>query len=189
MGDSDSGQGTPKKKKTAQQCWKSSYSEENPEIVKSTKGDQYAFCKACESHFSVAHGGGHDVSRHVTGAKHKLNKKGWTGQPAITGFVKKHDDNDTDMVTRAEAMMCSLIVQHNLPFSTADSLQSAVQEMFPDSKIAKGKHDPLSVSVSLSCFAFVKRCSGLVRITVYFLCIPAFDLQKESYFGKSCIGV
>ena len=81
----------------------------------------------------MAHGSVNDVFCHLTSSKHKGNKKSLKAQPAITGFVKKEDSvSDENMITRAEAVMCSLIVQHNPPFATADSLQSAVKEIFPD---------------------------------------------------------
>ena len=38
-----------------------------PYITESTKGENYAYCKLCSSHFSVSHGGFHDITRHING--------------------------------------------------------------------------------------------------------------------------
>ena len=40
--------------------------------------------------------------------------------------------------TKAELMLCTILAQNNLSFSTAPLLTSAFKEMFPDSTIAAG---------------------------------------------------
>ena len=37
-----------------------------------TKGTKFAYCKLCYCHFTVSHGGIHDIKRHVDCQKHKL---------------------------------------------------------------------------------------------------------------------
>lgn len=52
----------------------------------------------------------------------------------------KSNKDDFDMaVTWAEAMICHIIADANLPLATADKLIAAVKVAFPDSKIAAGK--------------------------------------------------
>ena len=41
-------------------------------------------------------------------------------------------------VTKSETIMCLLIVNLNLPLSTADTFTKCFKQMFTDSKIAKG---------------------------------------------------
>ena len=40
-------------------------------ITSSSKGDTFAYCCLCSSHFSVSHGGFYDVKRHVSGSVHQ----------------------------------------------------------------------------------------------------------------------
>ena len=42
--------------------------------------------------------------------------------------------------TKAEVMLCELLVHHNLPFTAADTFTKAVKRMFPDSQNAKELH-------------------------------------------------
>ena len=41
-----------------------------PFINASTRGRRFSYCKLCNSHFSVAHGGVNDVKRHCQGPGH-----------------------------------------------------------------------------------------------------------------------
>ena len=41
-----------------------------PYIVASSKGDKYAYCKLCNSNFSVSHGGRNDAQRHCQSSGH-----------------------------------------------------------------------------------------------------------------------
>lgn len=52
--------------KSSCQHFKLAYSDEFPCIVPSSVGKSYARCMACESDFSVAHGGYDDVFRHTS---------------------------------------------------------------------------------------------------------------------------
>ena len=59
--------------------------------------------------------------------------------PSCLKFLEtKQGEGQQDIIT-AEAMMCNLLVEHNLPFAAADTFTKAVKHMFPDSKIARGK--------------------------------------------------
>jgi hypothetical protein len=124
----------------------SKYHEDFPCLVSSKKGKQFAHCTVCDTHFSVKHGGKYDCSRHMKSLSHKeydanRNRK----QKKLDGFVKKGADKEAEdkakvtferSVTKAEAMICHIIADANLPLSTADKLTEAVKVAFPDSKIA-----------------------------------------------------
>ena len=44
-------------------------------ITFSSKGDSFAYCRLCSSHFSVSHGGFNDVKRHVSGSVHQRRSR------------------------------------------------------------------------------------------------------------------
>ena len=106
-----------------------------PGLCASTKGDTYAYCKFCRSHFTVAHGGFNDVSRHVLGSTHQQRLKDGQGTSDI-GSMFKADETHPTKVISAEVMMCKFIAMHNLSFQTADHLSNLLSNMFPDSAIA-----------------------------------------------------
>ena len=108
-----------------------------PYIAESRKGEKFAFCKLCSSHFSVSHGGFNDVTRHTTGLVHGQRLKEAQGTTSIASvFPQSHVDTSAKVIS-AE-IMSQFIAMHNLSFQTADHLSDLVSAMFPDSKIAAG---------------------------------------------------
>ena len=53
-----------------------------PYIAESTKGEKFAFCKLCNSHFSVSHGGFNDITHHMNCLAHVQT----AGAGETTGF-------------------------------------------------------------------------------------------------------
>ena len=135
-------------KRARSQCFKASYTTQWPYMVEADN-DEYVFCTVCDDSFSIAHGSGSDICRHVQSAKHRGHEKRVQSNKSITNFFSTtstkrfKSDGRTVAVTSAEVMLCEIIVEHNLPLATADVLTKAVKLMCPDSHIATG--------MSLSC--------------------------------------
>ena len=109
-----------------------------PYIAESTKGEKFAFCKLCSSHFIVSHGGFNDVTRHTNVLPHGQRLKDAQGTTSIaSAFSRGHADTSAKVIS-AEIMMSQFIAMHNLSFQTADHLLDLVSAVFPDSKIATG---------------------------------------------------
>ena len=70
----------PKKNKvsTHNQAFRKEYEQDFPAIQASKKGKKHAYCYACNSDFSIAHGGQYDVKKHCARAKHIDNMPRWT---------------------------------------------------------------------------------------------------------------
>ena len=79
------------------------YTEKYPEIVKSSKSVEHAFCTTCSKHFKVSHGGISDIKTHCQGLSHKNIAKANTSQMDIRkiGFTTSQDKS----VIRAECQM------------------------------------------------------------------------------------
>ena len=107
-----------------------------PHIASSSKGNTYAYCQLCSSHFSVSHGGYNDVTRHVSGSLHQQRLKDSSQTASISSFFRKDAPAHTQAVTSAEVRMVQFIARHNISFQTADHLSQLFPVLFPDSKIA-----------------------------------------------------
>ena len=107
-------------------------------ITASTKGDRFVHCKLCRSHFSVAHGGFNDVTRHVQGFTHFQRLKDAQSTSAIASALSRSqaEADIAPTVISAEIMMSQFIAMHNLSFQTTEHLTDLIPAMFPDSKIA-----------------------------------------------------
>ena len=147
----DSGDERPPAKikaKKAEQTFLLRYSEKYPTLVASKKGPHYAHCTLCKSDFSVRSSGIFDCKRHCESASHRqfdAAPEAKAKQRKLTTFVvsssNKLSENSTDIqrqTTRAEAMLCQIIADSNLPLTMADTLTAAMKAVFPDSKIAAG---------------------------------------------------
>ena len=132
------------KKKKYMQKFKPQYKKDFPDFISSSTGPEFAFCVKCKLHFSIGHGGQHDIKRHVNSESYKACCASSSG-PQITNFfvaaASKDDDKGKleDNITKAEATPCRVIGHCNMSFSTADMLTQCVKFMFPDSKIAAGE--------------------------------------------------
>ncbi len=134
----DSSGATPAAKRKSQCKGKFKRSWKLPEgVVASTKGDGYAYCKLCVSHFCVIHGGFNDVSRHIKGFNHLQRLKDSLGTQGIAGMLGQPSSlSHNRKVMTAEVIMSNFIAMHNLSFQSADHLSSLFGVMFPDSTIA-----------------------------------------------------
>ena len=87
------------------------------------------FCTTCKSDFSCKHGGRFDCKRHVDSKSHKELAKAAGKFQLIGVFFMKKDAVTKDTLvrdtTRAEAMICQLSVDGNLPLATANKLTKA----------------------------------------------------------------
>lgn len=145
----DSNQDKPRKQKEACQVFLPKYHEKYPVLVTSRKSKFHAHCVLCKSDVSVKASGIYDCKRHIESASHKsfeANATPTSKQQKLDCFVLRPGtakgsakDEFIRDVTRAEATICQIIADANLPLATADKLSAAVKFAFPDSKIAAGK--------------------------------------------------
>ena len=132
----------PKKKRRVVQKYRQSYHEKFPCLIPSDKGNTYVHCTICKADFGCGHGGLFDCTRHIQSASHKKYQMGCGSQQVIKSFFERKKDNVSDMdmdTMRAEAMLCDMIVDGNLPLANADRLVQSLKIMAPDSKIIQSK--------------------------------------------------
>ena len=94
-------------------------------------------------HIACAHGGKSDVRRHVGTKNHIDLAKVKQNCRSMKTFISSPNMTNSEIdlrkaVTKSETIMCQLIVNLNLPLSTADTFTKCFKQMFTDSKIAKG---------------------------------------------------
>ena len=146
-----------------------------PYIAESTKGEKFAFCKLCNSHFSVSHGGFHDITRHTNGLAHGQRLKDAQGTTSIaSAFSQSHADTSAKVIS-AEIMMSQFIAMHNLSFQTADHFSDLVSAMFPDSKIAAGFSCKHTKTKAIICDAIEPHLKK-----------PVIDVARASPFNLLC---
>ncbi|CAC5395890.1 unnamed protein product [Mytilus coruscus] len=113
--------------------------------------------------FTCAHDGKNDCRRHVQSKSHLELQKSKASKKSFC----KNSETEIDrsrLVTRAEAMQCQLIANMNLSLSSADTMNTTLKVMFPDSKIAAdenifllidkeltNKHIPSTNNLALRC--------------------------------------
>lgn len=117
------------------QTFKESYSVDFPCVIKSRKGEKFAFCTVCGCDINIAHGG-NDLSNHVKCGKHISYLKSKDDNQKISRFFAKSDNVDNDVI-RAECLFTSFLVEHNVPLSAADHAGALFKKMFPTSEVAK----------------------------------------------------
>lgn len=79
-------------------------------------------------------------------------------------------------VTRAEVKMTNFIVEHNLPFAIADHLSPLLQDVFPDSQIAKHYSSARTKTTSMLNLALAPHFQGKIYHTI----IYTHDLSGSS---------
>ena len=94
-------------------------------IASSSKGCRFAYCRLCDKHSTVSHGGFNDAKRHVNGAVHQRRIRSTQGSDDISNLLTKSQEHSlihSANVTSAEIMMVKFIAMHNLSFKAADHL-------------------------------------------------------------------
>lgn len=137
---------TPEKKRQCitRQRYKNEYKETWSFLGPSTKGESYVRCSICSTDFSCAHSGSYDCKKHIATKSHMDYAKLKLSQRSVKTMFKEIDNKDWNdklfkrQVTAAEAKMCELICEMNLPLSSADRFTKQFGKMFTDSKIAAG---------------------------------------------------
>lgn len=106
-------------------------------ITNSDQGEMFAYCRACNTNFSVSYGGKSDVIRHLSTLLHKQNSECIEGNKKLTEMFQKKTSKLEDSVNRAEVLFTYFIAEHNVPFLLADHFSYLCKIMFPNSAIAK----------------------------------------------------
>ena len=127
-GSTDSGPG-PSKRKKYSQSFSDAWKGQLPWLSSSYKGAGYGFCLVCNKHLSCVKGGIRDLKRHGETEVHKCNTRGSSGQQTLL-----HSWNEAESVgrkaARAEAILCNMLVEHNLPFLLMDHLPGVICHAF-----------------------------------------------------------
>ena len=90
----------------------------------------------CKKDLSCTEGGLKDLKRHGNAESHNCHLKAGEGQLTLRSTWSK-TTAITTQAARAEAILCNMLVEHNLLFLLMDHLPSLLVHAFPDSKIAK----------------------------------------------------
>ena len=115
------------------QSFSEDYSKRWPFIVKGLL-PHHARCTLCSVDISISHGGSNDISKHIATQKHThMSRKSATTTDIRDMFPKVGDKAHT----RAEALMCEFLIEHNLPLAVSDHLTALIKAAVPDSQIAK----------------------------------------------------
>ena len=100
------------------------------------KGDTFAFCEFCHSDFSVGHGGENNVNKYIATPKHREYYDATKGQKKLTNWTSSLPKHLEKQAIRAEVLLSGFLVEHNLPFATADHMSNLIKSTFLDSQIA-----------------------------------------------------
>lgn len=123
-------------KKQYDQHFREAYSAEFPCILRSRKGEKFAFCSVCACDINIAHSGKSDIVTHIKSVKHGANTKSKDSNTKINAFFTS-PSTDNNEVIRAECLFTSFLIEHNVPISAADHAGALFRKMFPTSDIAK----------------------------------------------------
>ena len=130
----------PAKKQKYKSKFQAEWEKEFAGIGPFSKDQHRAYCNYCNTNFSVAHGGRHDVVKHIGTPMHTCAcdyavKSGRQARLFELRQGEKHTSLELK-VAKAEALWSKFIVEHNLPFSVLDCFSQLAPVMFPDSVIA-----------------------------------------------------
>ena len=107
------GDETPKKKqRLSAQCYIPDYTREWPVIERSKLSPHHAFCKLCNTDFTVSHGGRSDVDKHVRSNKHEAYKSSVEKTRPVNSYFP--GDRETSVIN-AEVLCVDFLVEHNIP--------------------------------------------------------------------------
>ena len=107
-------------------------------ISRRDRGVSHAFCRVCNSHFSVAAGGKHDAFRHATSSQHgALNRADQRKDRVTSFFVNLKNQEIIKCVIVTETLFANVVAEHNLSFQLADYFTKVVKNTFLDSETAK----------------------------------------------------
>ena len=149
---------------------------QNIAITSSSKSNKSVYCKLCCCELSVAHGGIHDIKRHVESLKHKAKLKQTEGS-SLTSFLGEASPpslSHSKRVISAE-IMAQFIAMHNLSFQSSDHLSDLFSSMFPDSKIAASFACKHTKTKAIICDAIDPHLKQ-----------PVIELAKSSPFSLLC---
>lgn len=95
-----------------------------------------AKCTACESQFTINHGGENDIIKHMRTEKHKKNTTTNTQGKKIDTFFSKNN-LDTDLTAQAECAFVFHSIKHAHSYLSADCAGKLFKTIFKDSRIAE----------------------------------------------------
>lgn len=96
-------------------------------------------CNKCKGTFSVAHGGRHDIQRHLTSDKHKKALTAASTSSTLTSYFRqeKYGDKESELA-KAEGLWAFHTVCHNQSFRSMECTSKLIQKVF-DKKFCCGK--------------------------------------------------
>ena len=153
-------------------------------LTHSRKGDRYAYCKVCNKDLSCSEGGLKDIKRHGSTESHLRLAKSDVGQQTLTKAWNK-ELTVSMQAARAEAILCNMLVEHNLPFLLMDHLPGLLSHAFPDSKIAKEVKCARTKSTAVVKHAIAPAIHNTMISMVNLL--PAFSLLMDESTDRGVV--
>lgn len=101
-------------------------------FLKKGKLDSTVYCNKCLSNFSIAHGGKHDIEKHIQTDKHKLNLTAAASSSKIDSYFKNVSQMNTEdeQLAAEEGLFAFHTVFHNNSFRSMDCTSKLVQKLY-----------------------------------------------------------
>ena len=80
-------------------------------ISRSDRGVSHAYCRVCNSHFSVAAGGKYVVIRHAATSQHQQLERASRSNPVTSVFVNPKDQDITWRIIVAETLCANMVAE------------------------------------------------------------------------------
>ena len=112
-------------------AWKKQYP-----FVTEVRTDKHRFyCTIYKRNVKCGHMGLSDVQRHISTSMHRRYAKDTRSQTNLA--FASLSSHVTEKTMRAELIVATMLVQHNIPFAVADELTPLFRDIFSDSEIPK----------------------------------------------------
>ncbi|KAL1441844.1 hypothetical protein MTO96_008236 [Rhipicephalus appendiculatus] len=104
-------------------------------ITRSSKGTNFAFCKACDVHLA---GGKRELDKHVATMKHVATAKRLVGQQTLLSMPSTSQvTEESKRVSEGEIRLAAFLAEHNLPFTVMEHMPKLLTAVCPDSNVAR----------------------------------------------------
>lgn len=100
-------------------------------FIRKTTSESDVRCEKCKSDFSIAHGGGSDIIKHLKTKRHKAADISASSSKAVTEYFKRMTPSSKDLeVNAAEGLWAYHTVKENQSFRSADCASKIFKTCF-----------------------------------------------------------
>lgn len=123
--------------------------EDKYRFIRKTISESDVRCEKCGTNFSIAHGGGYDINKHLNSAKHKSFENSASSSRVMTHFYKHSTPTANDLeVAASEGVWAYHTVKQNNSFRGNDCSSKLIQACFePKFRCARTKCEAIVTSV------------------------------------------